>query len=246
MRVNGRVLILGGTGEARELAAALLARGVEVETSLAGVTSDPALPQGPVRKGGFGGREGLLKHLRHTGVGVIADATHPFAAVISAHAAAAAAEAGVPYVRIERPAWRPGPGDQWSEVADIPAATAALPAGATALVTIGRNELKAFAGRRDVRVVARMIEPPDFEPPGHWRIVLARPPFSADDEMALIRAEGVSILVTKNAGGKATEAKLAAARALGIPVIMIRRPEKPPAETAATVEDMVELIVGRL
>jgi precorrin-6A/cobalt-precorrin-6A reductase len=242
---GGRILILGGTGEARALAAAVVARGLEVETSLAGITSDPALPPGQVRRGGFGGRQGLLHYLDQAGVAVIADATHPFAATISGHAVAAAAAAGLPYVRLERPPWTPEPGDRWSAVADAGAAAAAVPPGATALVTIGRKELEAFAARPDIKVVARMIEPPGFEPPARWRIVLARPPFPADDELALMRDEGVSVLVTKNAGGKATEGKLVAARALGIPVIMIERPAKPPAATAATVEEMVELVARK-
>jgi precorrin-6A/cobalt-precorrin-6A reductase len=228
------------------LAAALMARGLEVETSLAGVTSDPALPPGQVRKGGFGGREGLRHYLERAGVAILADATHPFAATISAHAAAAATAAGVPYVRLERPPWTPELGDRWTEVTDAGAAAAAVPPGATALVTIGRMEFEAFAARPDIKVVARMIEPPGFEPPAQWRIVLARPPFPVDDEMALMRAERVGVLVSKNAGGKATEAKLVAARALGVPVIMIGRPAKPPAETAETIEEMVDLVAARL
>jgi precorrin-6A/cobalt-precorrin-6A reductase len=246
VRSSRRVLILGGTGEARGLAGALVARGVDVVTSLAGVTAAPVLPAGEVRRGGFGGVEGLKDYLVEAGIAVVVDATHPFAAVISRHAGEAARQCGVVCLRLERPAWRPGPGDFWTEVADVAAAVAALAPGATALVTIGRKELAAFAERRDVRVVARAIEPPGFELPPTWKLVLARPPFTLEAEMALMREAGVSVLVTKNAGGEATRAKLDAARALGLPVVMVARPVKPDAETAGTVEEMVEKVMARV
>jgi precorrin-6A/cobalt-precorrin-6A reductase len=241
-----KVLILGGTGEARALAAALVARRIDVVTSLAGVTSAPVLPPGKIRRGGFGGAGGLAAYLARSGIGLVADATHPFAAVISRHAAEAAAASGVAYLRLERPAWDPAPGDRWQQVADIAAAVAAVPPAATVLVTIGRKELSAFARRDDLAVIARAIEPPDFALPRGWKLVLARPPFALEDEIALMRAESVSVLVTKNAGGEATAPKLAAARALNLPVIMVARPAKPAAETAATVDAMVERIIAKL
>ena len=241
-----RVLILGGTGEARGLAAALVGRGFDAVTSLAGVTAEPVLPQGAMRRGGFGGVEGLGAYLAEAGIGLVADATHPFAAVISRHASQAAAASGIAYVRLERPGWTAGPGDRWLEVADVAAAVAALPAGATALVTIGRKELAQFMGRGDVRVVARSIEAPGFGLPAGWTLVLARPPFTCEAEMALMRDEAVSVLVTKNSGGEATRAKLVAARNLGLPVIMVARPVKPDAETAGTVEEMVERIAASI
>lgn len=239
-----RVLILGGTGEARRLAAALVGRGVDVVTSLAGVTAEPRLPPGEVRRGGFGGAEGLADYLAGAGIGLVVDATHPFAARISRHAVQAAARCNVACLRLERPAWRPEAGDRWVEVADVAGAVAALPRGATALVTIGRKELAAFAGREDLRVIARAIEPPGIALPQGWRLVLARPPFTLEAETALMRQEGVSVLVTKNAGGEATRAKLDAARMLGLTVVMVARPVKLPAETAATVGEMVERIVA--
>jgi precorrin-6A/cobalt-precorrin-6A reductase len=239
-----RVLILGGTGEARGLAAALVGRGFDVVTSLAGVTAQPALPPGEVRRGGFGGVEGLAAYIAGADIGLVADCTHPFAAVISRHAGVAAALRGIAYVRLERPAWRPGPGDRWQEVGDVAAAAAALEPGATAFVTIGRKELAAFAGRGDVRVIARAIEPPGLALPAGWKLVMGRPPFTVEAEFAMMKAEGVSVLVTKNAGGDATRGKLEAARALGLPVIMVARPVKPAAETAATVEEMVERIAA--
>jgi precorrin-6A/cobalt-precorrin-6A reductase len=179
-------------------------------------------------------------------IGLVADATHPFAAVISRHAAEAAAAKAIPYLRLERPEWRAGPGDRWRNVADVAAAVAALPSGATAFVTIGRKELRAFMGRGDVRVVARAIEPPGFALPADWTLVLARPPFPLEAEMALMRDESVSVVVAKNSGGEATRAKLVAARTLGLPVIMVARPAKPDAETVATVEEMVARIAARI
>ena len=133
-----------------------------------------------------------------------------------------------------------------SSVADVAGAVAALAPGSTALVTIGRKELAAFAARRDVRVVARAIEPPGFVLPTGWKLVLARPPFTLEAEMTLMREEGVSVLVAKNSGGEATRAKLEAARALGLPIVMVARPEKPPAATAGTVEEMVEKVMARV
>lgn len=241
-----KVLILGGTGEARALAAALVERKIDVVSSLAGVTAEPVLPPGAIRRGGFGGVEGLARYLAEADIGIVVDATHPFAAVISRHACEAAALHGIPYLRLERPAWRAGPGDRWQEVADAPAAAAALPSGATAFVTVGRKELSAFAARDDLRVIARAIEAPGFDLPRGWKLVLARPPFTLEAEMALMRDEGVSVLVTKNAGGEATRAKLDAARALGLPVIMVARPVKPAAETAATVKEMVERVLAAI
>jgi len=241
--VPARALILGGTGDARALAARLIERGHHVVTSLAGVTSDPRLPAGEVRTGGFGGIDGLTAYLEAERFDWLIDATHPFAAHISAHAHSAAGRAGVRLVRLERPAWTPGPGDEWISVPDTAAAVAALPAGAAALVTIGRKEVAAFAARRDIRVVARMIEAPVVTLPQNWRLVLARPPFSVDDERALMRRERVTVVVTKNAGGPGA-AKLEAARHLGLPVIIIERPPKPEMPTLAGMDEITGIIEG--
>ena len=240
-----RILILGGTGEARELAGLLQARGCDIVTSLAGVTSDPELPAGEVRRGGFGGVEGLVGFVQREAITAIADITHPFAATISAHASAAADLTGAAYVRFDRPAWQPEAGDRWQAVPDTAAAVAALPPAAVAFVTIGRKELALFTVRVDLKVVARTIEPPEFEVPQGWRIVLARPPFTAAEEEALMRDEGIEVLVTKNSGGSVLAPKLAAARALGLPVVMIERPDKPDAVTATSVAVLADLISPR-
>jgi precorrin-6A/cobalt-precorrin-6A reductase len=235
------VLILGGTGEARGLAGRLAAAGHHVVTSLAGVTSAPQLPAGEVRSGGFGGIDGLADYLKAQGIDWLIDATHPFAAQISAHALAAAGRTAVRLVRLERPVWVAGAGDDWTPVADTEAAVAVLPAGGTALITIGRKEVAAFAARGDIGVVARMIEAPAVGVPENWRLVLARPPFTLEDELALMRKELVTVVVAKNAGGPGT-AKLEAARELRLPVVMIERPPKPATATAATIEDVQTLI----
>ncbi len=239
-----KILILGGTGDARALATHLLELGHDVMTSIAGVTENPRLPPGRVRTGGFGGEEGLFQFLVDEQFDVLVDATHPFACIISANGHRAAERARIGYVRFERPAWEPQPGDRWKIVPALDIAVRSLAHEACALVTIGRKELGAFTGRGDVRVVARMIEPPEMELPANWRLILARPPFTVEQEIELMSAEGVSVVVTKNSGGRATAAKLEAARRLSVPVIMIDRPVKPPAPTAATVEAIAELVGG--
>lgn len=220
------ILILGGTGEAREIAAALLDKGFQVTTSIAGVTTEPVLPAGALRRGGFGGAAGLASYLREEGIAAVVDATHPFAARISANAAAACQEAGLPLLRLERPPWQAQPGDRWTTVATAGEAAAALPSGARALVTVGRKEIAPFLQREDVSGIARMIEPPDVPVPPGWTVLLERPPFTLQAERRLMAQHGITTLVTKNAGGAATQAKLEAAREGAIPVILIARPLK--------------------
>jgi len=239
--VPAKILILGGTAEARELAARLAGAGHHVVTSLAGVTSAPRFPAGQVRTGGFGGASGLAGYLASESIDWLIDATHPFAARMSVHAHAAAGEAGVALVRLERRPWQPEADDRWLSVPDTGAAVEALPEGATAFVTIGRKEVASFARRGDIGVVARMIEAPAAPLPHNWRLVLARPPFSVEEEEALMRAEGVSVLVTKNAGGEGM-AKLQAARRLSLPVVMIERPQKPQAHTVASIDEVLALL----
>jgi precorrin-6A/cobalt-precorrin-6A reductase len=226
-----RVLILGGTSDAIILARELRRVGHDIVTSFAGVTAHPTLPEGEVRIGGFGGEDGLYDYLKAEGFSAIADATHPFAAQISLHAFNAAARAGIAYLRLERAAWTPLPADNWISVADIEAAVAALPNAARVMLTIGRKEIAAFIARPDLTGVARMIEKPAEELPGHWHLIQARPPFTVEEECSLLEANTITHLVTKNAGGKLTVAKLIAARALRIPVVMIARPQKPGAPT---------------
>lgn len=233
----GRILLLGGTADARALAAMLHDAGADFITSLAGRTAAPLVPAGAVRVGGFGGAEGLAAYVRSEGIGVIADCTHPFAAVISANAAAAARLTGAHYLRLERPVWEAQAGDKWLNVPCIGAAADALMPGSRVLLTTGVKDLPAFFSRRDLGGVARMIGEPAVAVPASWKLIQERPPFSRESEVRLMREEKISVLVTKNAGGIARH-KLDAARELGIAVVMIARPDKPPAEVVESAEAM--------
>ena len=236
-----RLLILGGTGEAAALARSLAEAGDwDVTTSLAGRTRAPAALPGVVRVGGFGGVDGLAAYLRAGRIERVIDATHPFAATMSANAAAACAKAGVPLLRIERPAWTPAPGDRWIDVADAEAAAdwlaGALPAGAAVLLTLGRQEVAPFRRCPALRFVLRSIEAPAPEDvPPDCQLLSERGPFTLDGERALIARHGIRAVVAKNAGGDATAAKLAAAREAAIPVAMIRRPSLPATPAVADV-----------
>lgn len=237
-----RVLVLGGTGEARRLAAALHAEpGCTVTSSLAGRVAAPALPVGQVRTGGFGGVDGLAAWLRSDGTDVVVDATHPFAAQMTAHAVAATAAAGVPLLVLRRAGWTAGPGDRWHRVPDAAAAAAALPAlGRRVFLATGRGDLEAFAGL-DLFCLVRAVDPP--EPlPRRARVVLARGPFPVEAERALLREHRIDVLVTRDSGGTMTAAKLVAARELGLPVVLLDRPPAPDAPTVSTVEQAVQAI----
>ena len=238
-----RLLLLGGTSEASELARRLSARGdIEATLSLAGRTSRPAVSPLPTRIGGFGGVEGLARYLRDKGVGAVIDATHPFAAQMSANAVAACAETGVALAVLTRPPWRPEAGDRWREVGD--AAEAAQALGDTprrVLLTVGRLSAGAFCAAPQHHYVLRSIDAPDDLPPD-VELVLARPPFSLADERELMTSRRIDIVVSKNAGGDATRAKLDAARELRLPVVMIRRPPLGAATTFYDVEPTLRWI----
>jgi precorrin-6A/cobalt-precorrin-6A reductase len=236
-----RILVLGGTAEARILAGLLLHHGYEPISSLAGVTANPHQPPGQVRKGGFGGAGGLADYCKHNMIAAIVDATHPFAAQISRHAFEAAQTLSMPIARLERPGWREQPGDRWLRVANIAAAVDAVPEDARVLLTIGRKEAHAFFGRPGISGIARMIEPPVEAVPPSWTVRLARPPFLLRDECELMKSESIDCLVCKDAGGDETRAKLDAARECGIPVVMISRPIKPSVPEAHTPEAVMAL-----
>jgi len=188
----------------------------------------------------------LRDFIRRETITLMVDATHPFAAQISAHAARAGAQAGVRVLRLERPPWESQAGDDWVKVADIDEAAQAVPEGARVLLTIGRQEVAPFFARQDIHVMARMIEPPQLHVPAHAQVLLARPPFTLEQECALMEEQHITVLVTKNSGGDATFAKIGAARSLGLPVIMIARPEKPPLATASAVDELLEQIEAEL
>jgi precorrin-6A/cobalt-precorrin-6A reductase len=238
-----RVLILGGTTEASAIARALAddAR-FEPVLSLAGRTRAPVAPPIPWRVGGFGGVAGLVSYLRAAGIGALVDATHPFAARMKANAAQAAAQAGVPRLAVLRPAWQAQDGDCWIQAGDMAAAFAALgPLPRRVFLSIGRQELAAFGPPH--AYVVRSVDPPDRLPPNATAI-MARGPFTEAAERALLAAHEVDILVTKNAGGDATAAKLAAARALRLPVVMVARPAPPEPPVVADAAGALDWLAG--
>jgi precorrin-6A/cobalt-precorrin-6A reductase len=238
-----RLLILGGTGEARQLADALAARPwLSIITSLAGRTIEPRRPAGELRIGGFGGAAGLADYLRRAEVDLVIDATHPYAAAISRHAMEASRLAARPLLRFERVPWRAGTGDRWVEVDSLTAAARAAPSlGRRAFLTIGAKELSAFAGISDLWFLVRLVEmPAEPLPLLDHEVVLGRGPFATSAERDLLRSRGIEVVIAKNSGGAATYGKIAAARELGLPVILLRRPELPAVETAGTIEQAVK------
>ncbi|MFG1398161.1 cobalt-precorrin-6A reductase [Roseixanthobacter pseudopolyaromaticivorans] len=224
------VLILGGTRDARQLAARFADRAdLSVLLSLAGRTENPAPQPVPVRSGGFGGAEGLADFLRAHGTCAVIDATHPYAANISRNAALACAATGVPLLALGRPAWEAQAGDRWREVEDVAAAVEALGmAPRRVFLALGRNEVRAFEAAPQHAYLVRSVDP--IDPPlavPDAEYVLARGPFAEADDRALLARHGIDAIVAKNSGGTATYGKIAAARALGIEVVMLRRPPLP-------------------
>lgn len=245
------LLILGGTGEGAALAQAALARfgdGLRVTTSLAGRTARPASVAGELRIGGFGGPGGLAAYIAEAGVDLVIDATHPFAAQISAQARAACAAARVKRLRLERPLWARDPRDRWVELDDLAAAAAALPLlGRRAFLTIGARDLAAFAGLREVHFIVRLVDPPRAPPPlDSFELVLGRGPFSLAAERLMLERHEIDMLVCKASGGGATEAKLVAARERGLPVVMLRRPPPPPGPRVDSVDSALDWLAGEL
>ena len=233
------MLILGGTSEGAALARALDGKAA-VTSSLAGRTRRPAALAGEVRTGGFGGAAGLARYLREERIERLIDATHPFAARISANAREAADMAGIPRLAMERPMWRRLPEDRWICVADAAAAARALSHLPDAVfLTLGPGDLDAFAGLKDRRFVLRRIDPGPSPLPDA-AVVLARGPFDLADERRLFEEHGIGTLVTRASGGAATEAKIIAARERGMPVVMIRRPPAEPGPRVSSVEAAVE------
>jgi precorrin-6A/cobalt-precorrin-6A reductase len=225
----GRILLLGGTAEGRELAAALTVDAVPVISSLAGRVSSPRLPPGEVRVGGFGGIVGLSDYLAREQICAVIDATHPFAARITANAVAACASTGTPLLVLRRPGWAPVDGDRWTTVPDLSAAARALTAygpDRVVLLTVGRQGVGAFADGRQ-RFYLRAVDPPQEPLPARSAVILDRGPFTVDGERQLLRRLEIDVVVTKNSGGPMTSAKLVAARDLALPVIVVDRPAPP-------------------
>ena len=244
-----RVLILGGTAEAVGLARALFGDArVAAITSLAGRTRAPAAVPGAVRVGGFGGPEALADYLGREGIDLVVDATHPFAARISRNAARACNLAKVPRLLLARPPWTPQASDTWVPVPDIEAAAAALPGlGRRVFLAIGRQELAAFAGLTGLWFLVRLVEEPETPPPlADHLLVLGRGPFAIEREIDLLREHRIDVVVSKNSGGAGAAAKIAAARALKLPVVMIERPPAPDSETTESVAAALPWIDARI
>jgi precorrin-6A/cobalt-precorrin-6A reductase len=237
-----RLLILGGTAEARNLAGRLAGRSdLDVTLSLAGRTASPATQPVPVRSGGFGGVAGLADYIEKQRVDALIDATHPYAIVISANAAAAARRANVPFVALRRPPWIAVAGDRWTEVSNVRDAVRTFGQVAQRVfVTLGRNELAPFEGAPQHYYLIRSVDPVD--PPlalPHASYVTGRGPFGEADDRALMAAHRIEVVIAKNSGGTATYGKIAAARALGIGVIILRRPPAPDGPAVGTVEEAI-------
>jgi precorrin-6A/cobalt-precorrin-6A reductase len=244
-----RILILGGTTEARLLAGKLAARpDLKLMLSLAGRTHNPVPQPVPVRVGGFGGAEGLAHYLAENRIDVLIDATHPFAARISENAANAARRAGTPAIALRRPEWLPDRGDRWTSVESIGDGVAALgEKPRRVFVTLGRQELAPLARAPQHFYLVRSVDP--VEPPldlPHAAHLLARGPFAEEVERDLLLTHRIDVILAKNSGGDATYGKIAAARTLGIEMVMVRRPSPPDMPAAATVEEALLLLDHRL
>lgn len=242
----GRILVLGGTSEGRQLADLMVNAGLDVVTALPDRAARTRLPKGEVRVDGFGGPDGLARWFRESHVSAVIDATHPFAPTISDSAARASADTGVPLLRLHQRPWSPQPDDEWITAGDMAgAARAVRDRFRRPMLTVGRRELGAFAGDTRGSYLIRCVEPPEGPLPHRYLLVLDRGPFGADAERTLMSRHRIDVLVTENSGGEATEAKLEAARELRIPVVMVDRPVVPAAETVHTVDDAARWLVDR-
>jgi precorrin-6A/cobalt-precorrin-6A reductase len=244
-----RLLILGGTGDAAQLAAQTVnIPGLETITSLAGRTNEPGEIASPIRTGGFGGETGLAKYLQTMAIDLLIDATHPFAAQISWNAAYAASTVSIPSLMLVRPAWARTSLDNWIEVESIDRAVTAIPATAARIfLTIGRQQLAPFATLTDRWCLMRSIDPPAANmplPPG--KMLLDRGPFSLEQERQLLREYRIDTIVSKNSGGDATSAKMIAARELGLPVVIVQRPMMPAGERVGNVEAAMDWLGAKI
>lgn len=232
-----RVLLLGGTSEASQMAKALSQAAVNSVFSYAGRTNAPVPQPLPTRIGGFGGVAGLVAYLRREAITHVIDATHPFAAGMSRNAFAACTQTDTPLIRLERPAWQAQSGDNWTHVPTLEAAATALPdADARVFLAIGKQQIGLFAAKPQHHYLLRLVDPPERDLPlPKTSVVLARGPFDVAQDLALLRHHDITHIVAKNAGGRGAEAKLTAARQLGLPVILVERPALPGQNIAADI-----------
>ena len=238
------LLILAGTTEATQLANAVADRGLSGIVSFAGRVERPRRQPLPQRIGGFGGVDGLVAHIRSAGITHVIDATHPFAAQMSRNAVAACKEAQVPLVALTRAPWVAEPQDHWQHVPDIAGAVAALDRpGGRVMLAVGRMHLAEFAPNPQHFYLLRLVDPPAAPPPfPDHHVLVSRGPFTEADDLALMREHRIDLVVSKNAGGSGAYAKIAAARRLGLPVIMIDRPALPPRREAHSIAQVLDWI----
>jgi len=241
-----RTLILGGTSDASQLAAEIARAGFDAVYSYGGRTRAPAEQPLPTRIGGFGGVSGLADYMRREGITHVIDATHPFAAEMSRNAVAACAETGTPLIAIERSPWVKTPGDNWIEVGDVNAAVAALPElPAKVFLAIGRQHIAPFATKSQHAYTLRFVDPPEAPLPFAADVIVSRGPFTLDGELEMLRTRGVMWIVARNSGGDGARAKIDAARTLGLPVIMIARPELPERQRVESVAEIMQWLGHR-
>ncbi|MFN4058805.1 MAG: cobalt-precorrin-6A reductase [Roseinatronobacter sp.] len=240
------ILVLGGTTEATALATALAQSGLRATLSLAGRVARPKAQALPLRVGGFGGVAGLATYLRDHAITHLVDATHPFAAQMSAHAVAACGFTGTRLLALTRAPWVAGPGDNWTQVPDIAAAVTALDRPReTVMLALGRMHLAAFAPQPQHRYILRLVDPPEGPLPlPDATVIVDRGPFTLAGDVALMQSHGVQRVVCKNAGGTGAQAKLEAARARGLPVVMIGRPVLPARTEVTSVPEVLDWIMG--
>lgn len=242
-----KILVLGGTADARHLAGKLADR-FDVILSLAGRTENPVAQGVPVRIGGFGGVQGLATYLIENRVDLLIDATHPYAARISANAAEAARVANVPAIALRRPAWDRQPGDRWTLVGNAAEAASLLGARPrNVFLALGRQELLPFETVPKHIYLVRSVDP--IDPPlavPNAKYILARGPFSEADDRALLETHGIDAIVSKNSGGAATYGKIAAARSLGVEVFVIDRPQLPDMRSGVSVDEVLGIVAQEL
>lgn len=223
-----KVLILGGTCEASDIAKRTADQsGLSVISSLAGRVNQPKIPEGSVRIGGFGGVDGFISFLQNESIDVVIDATHPFAARISGSAESACKRLGLPLIVFSRVPWARQEADRWHDTLDTQSAAAYVAqTPGRVFLAIGRQKLDSFAACNNGWFLIRAIDPPEVPLPPNTKLILERGPFHVEHELQLLRNHSIDYIVSKNSGGLATYAKIEAARLLGIPVVMIERPQK--------------------
>lgn len=238
------ILILGGTNEALKIAELLCkVDGLRVITSLAGRVKNPKIPAGELRLGGFGGIDGLAEYLKNEAIDLLIDATHPFAKNISMNAVAACEQTNIERLHFLRSEWNPDPEDHWLSVPDLDKAAEALPENATVFLALGSQHLAPFSNRKDIRFIARMIEPPASKF-ANLEILIAKPSNNLEAEMELLETNCITHIVCRNSGGTGAWQKLLAARKLQLPVIMIERPAAPAGKTFSSVDALITCITG--